>query len=250
MKQHPPVVEDGDAVRESEEHLHVVLDDEQGQRRGQRRDHRLHRRGLLGAHSRRGLVEEQDLRLEREGKSDLELALGAVGEVSGHRVEDISESERDGPGLGGFVDLAVARERLPCDVGDPVCDGAGDGEVLAHREVREQVVALEAAGEAEACPPVGRGAGDVHPGQMHRAGAGHDLAGDDVEQGGLAGSVRADEPVALAGCELESDRIGHDERAERVGDRLGVEDRRAHSVTPAAPAAGPPRAGRLRAARP
>ena len=82
-------------------------------------------------------------------------------------------------------------------------DGARDGKVLADRQVGEQVVPLEAAGEPLARAPVRRLARHVYSAQAHRAGVGDDLSRDDVEQRGLSGTVRADEPVALAGRELE-----------------------------------------------
>ena len=52
----------------------------------------------------------------------------------------------------------------------------------------------------------------------HSAGVGVKLAGDDPEQRRLAGAVRADEPDALAGPDLERDGVEHDHRPVRLGD--------------------------------
>jgi hypothetical protein len=76
------LVEHGDALGNGEDHLHVVLREEKGEA-ALARDaldelDRLPR--LLGRHAGRGLVEEEDLRLEGEGDAELELLLVAVRE--------------------------------------------------------------------------------------------------------------------------------------------------------------------------
>ena len=83
FRQHAAVVKDGDAVRQLHDHLHVVLDNEDGEIAGDAA-HQGH--GLVGlrrAHPGGWLVQAQELRLGCERNADLEVALLAVREIAG-----------------------------------------------------------------------------------------------------------------------------------------------------------------------
>ena len=69
-----------------------------------------------------------------------------------------------------------------------------------RREVGEEGVDLEGAGEAAADAGGDGGAGHVLAGEQDAAGVGGELAGDQVDERGLAGAVRADQRVAGAGA--------------------------------------------------
>ena len=74
----------------------------------------------------------------------------------------------------------------------------GDLDVVQHRELAEQADGLEGAGDAALGDQVGPQPGDVGAVQADRAAGGAQEAGDDVEQGGLAGAVGADDTEDLA----------------------------------------------------
>ena len=68
-----------------------------------------------------------------------------------------------------------------------------EADVLADREIGKQVGDLERAADAAAGALGGAEAGDVLAVEMHRARRRRQLAGHQVEVGGLAGAVRADD---------------------------------------------------------
>ncbi len=63
--------------------------------------------------------------------------------------------------------------------------------------------------------PVGRQPVEGLVAEAHAAGAGGENPGDEVEQGGLAGAVRADQAVDGAGLDREVDGIDRDEAWKR-----------------------------------
>src|SRR5216683_3047907 len=77
------VVEHRDVPRDSHDHLHVVLDEEDGDPLGEDLVDESHELDLLLWREASGrLVEQQEMRLRREGPRDLEAPLLAVGEVA------------------------------------------------------------------------------------------------------------------------------------------------------------------------
>src|SRR5262245_44531757 len=72
--------------------------------------------------------------------------------------------------------------------------------------------------------------GDVLVEQMDRAGVRRDLAGDLVEQGGLAGAVWADDQTPLTRRDDEIDVGGDAQPAERLAER--VDGERGHPCAP------------------
>ena len=103
------------------------------------------------------------------------------------------------------------------DVGQPV-PGVGRGEqVLADGEVVEQLQRLEGAGETGPRAAVRRPAGDVRAVPGHRAGREPVVAGHTVDQRGLAGAVRPEQPDHLTGTDGEVDVVERGETAEPLG---------------------------------
>ena len=117
---------------------------------------------------------------------------------------------------------------------------AADPDVVEHRLRAEQREVLEGAGDADLGDAVRR-AGE------HRAAFEQDIAAigrvepaDAVEQRGLAGAVRPDQPEDLALLDGERDAVERDDAAEAQSDVADFEQRRAPDG----------RAGRARAAAP
>jgi len=66
-------VQDRDAIGEPEDHVHVVLDDEERQRSVETGDERRDPLGLRGRHPGGRLVEQQHFGSAHEGERELEL---------------------------------------------------------------------------------------------------------------------------------------------------------------------------------
>ena len=100
----------GDAVRQFHHHLHVVLDDQDGEILGDA-PHQLHRVvRLRGAHAGGRLVEAQQLRLGGERDADLQVALLAVREIGGQLVGLVEQADGLQHRLGLVDDVAGSRD--------------------------------------------------------------------------------------------------------------------------------------------
>jgi len=139
------------AFAEVHDEAHVVLDQQDGHAFVGQRAHEARELGGLGVvEAGRGLVEDQQRRLQREGAGDLEVLALAVGQV--------------GRELAGKGFKAGAFQRLHREVADAARDGAppeqavpravahvaqrADRHVVEHRHVRQDAQVLEGAGDA------------------------------------------------------------------------------------------------------
>ena len=134
-----------------------MLDDEQRQGLGQRGEQLEDARGFLRTHARGRLIEKQQQGLLHERKTDLELALGAVGESGDPLAEVVGEPQAFGVLLGFLAQGGEASRAPPEHVADAVLQRAGERQILADGQPREEVVALEAARQSLARPRIRRG---------------------------------------------------------------------------------------------
>ncbi len=131
-----------------------------------------------------------------------------------------------------------------------------EGDVVDHARAAKQPRDLERARQAVAGAPVRRPGGDVGTGEDDRAAVARELAAELRHQGRLAGAVRADQGVDLAGVDVQVDAIGRDQPAEALLEAAHVEQRRGRraSCVMAATARGAASTGRrspgARTARP
>ena len=89
-------------------------------------------------------------------------------------------------------------------------------DIFLGGEGRKDAGDLERAREPEP-RALGRGQRrDVAAGEADGPGVGRDLAGQLPDQRRLAGAVRADQRMRLAGADVERDVVGRDQRAERL----------------------------------
>ena len=183
----------------------------------------------LGAgHAGRGLVEEQDLRLQAQRDRELDQALAAVGQLPDAVPRVLRE-------LQGLQQVHRLVDHVPPQAGGPKhgrggADALGDREVdvVQHREPAEQPIDLEGARDAE-LDPFGLGdARDVTSLEQHRARRGRDQAGQEIDERGLAGAVGTDQRVARAGLQAKVDVARGGERAEDATEAAGLEQGRAH----------------------
>ena len=124
----------------------------------------------------------------------------------------------------------LAVERAQDRLGAPEIEGVAalplqrDADVLEHRQVREDGRDLERAHEPEP-GDVGRlQARDVAALVDDRALGRRQELGQEVEAGGLAGAVRADERMDRAAPDLEIDTVDRGEALELLGQALRRQD--------------------------
>ena len=179
------------------------------------------------------LIEEQDGRIgDKQGGQLQQLAL-PVGEVAGGLVgqpRDADEVQQiHGPPLLG------RRARAAQDPAEPALVAlGGDEQVLQDGETHEQARELEGAPDAEVEHAVGRSVGDLVAAIAHGALLDALIAGDDIEERRLAGSVGADQAVDLALVDLQVTlRQGRD-AAVVLADALDLDEVR-HRAAPATP---------------
>ena len=145
-----------DLVAHLEHEGHVVLDEHDGHALGgQLAQQGAERRGLAFVESRRRLVEQEDVRLGRQGTRQLDEPGLAGRELVG---PDVGQVRRRPPAR-----AAPGRRRVGWRDGG----GPRPTRTLAMgRERTEQLETLERAGQPEARPPVGALGGDVGAAQQ------------------------------------------------------------------------------------
>ena len=111
---------------------------------------------------------------------------------------------------------AEGRHAAPPVVGVALALEHRDRHRFERRQCAEERVDLEGAREAGAHARLGPQGGDFAPGEKDLAAVGREHPGQQVDERGLAGAIRADERVAHAAGQLERDVLRHDERAEAL----------------------------------
>ena len=101
--------------------------------------------------------------------------------------------------------------------------GDRDAEGLERREIGEQLIDLERARDAEPHALVRLQVRNVAPVEPDAAGARPQYAGQEIDERGLAGAVRADQRVARAALDLQRDVARGGDAAEALVEMFGVE---------------------------
>src|SRR5664280_2855677 len=115
-------------------------------------------------------------------------------------------------------------------------------DIVEHAEIEEQRGDLERARQAQRAAPIHRQRGDVVAGKTDAAGIGPQLANELGDQRSLAGAVRPDHRVQLAGIHAERKIVGGDDALEALGQVVHLQQRLAHRRTFASSPTMPPRA--------
>ena len=102
----------------------------------------------------------------------------------------------------------------------------GERDIVVGREIGEDAGDLERVGDAEPHAQVGRHCGDVVAVEGDGAGRRQQAAGDQADEGGLAGAVRADQRTDLAGQDREVDMVDSLQAAEVAAEPGGCDERR------------------------
>ena len=219
------VIEHRDRLADSHNQIHIVFDQHDGDlERVPDLDDVLHQLRRLGrVHARRRLVQQKQGRVGTQGADDLQPALGAVGQGAGLHIRHVRHVE-DGQQLQGPL---VGHLLLL-----PVLGGTEDAaphvvvhlgvhahlHVVFHREVVEQADVLEGPGDARPVDLGGVHAVGVFAVQQNGALGGLIDLGQQVEDGGFAGAVGADEAGDLLATLDLGDAAPTERRRERHED--------------------------------
>ncbi len=149
-------------------------------------------------HARGRLVEQQHPRAAGDGERDLQQPLLAVGHAGSALMHDIGEMKARQHVGGLFDQFRLAADRAPPRATGAAAFGNGEADAFQRRELAEQLVDLEGAGEAARHPPMRFESGDVLPVETDSAGARAQQPGQQIDQRGLAGAVRPDQRMASA----------------------------------------------------
>ena len=214
------------AVGEREHQIHVVLDQEHGDvaRQGRHRGEDIV--ALAFGNAGGGLVQQQHARFGGNRDRDLEQALLAVRQCRGELVHDVEQMEarqifRD---LG--VDVVAGAHPPPpvAAAAEPFRYRKPDG--LERRQIGIELVDLEGARQPAQHAGMHRHIGDVVAFQQDAAAIGLEHAGQQIDDGGLAGAVRADQGVAGALLDPERKLAGDLEPAELLFQPSGFQRER------------------------
>src|SRR6185312_15853629 len=182
-----------DALGEAEHHVHVVLDEQHRDVVGQRRESLENLGAFLLRHARRPLA-------------------------VGTELEPVEQFVR-------LVDLGMtSRETLERIDAEAVALRDRQHRGFERRQMREQRVDLEGAHQAAPYPVLRRRARDVFAVQLYAAARRLQHAGQQVDEGALAGTVGTDQRVARAARQLERYVLRDTKRAEGTVESLGLED--------------------------
>ena len=171
-----------------------------------------------------GPVREGARHFDSPGRSQRQHRRADVGDAA--QVEQVDQVVDPGS-LGGGRPVERARgEEVAPQPAALVADPVAEDHVLADREAHEQLELLEGPGEPEARALRRRRAGDLASTEEDVAGLGSEQPREHVEQRGLAGAVRSDEPDDAGGRDHEAHVADRDEPAEAHGDVAGLDRRR------------------------
>ena len=131
--------------------------------------------------------------LLHEEHADFQPLLLAVAEDAGLGVELVRQADLCGDVLALLLDFRRAAEHQAAD--HAAAGGVGEFEVFENGEVFVNRRVLEFPADAGADDPVFPDAAEFLALELDAAAGGERLAADQVEHGGLAGAVRADDDV-------------------------------------------------------
>src|SRR5215469_1974816 len=241
-----PVVEDGHLVTQPHHELHVVLhDEERGPTPVQRADPLGDGADQGRVHPTGGLVEQDDLRFGDQHVGQLQqlaLTVGqGLGAVTGQFGYPGELQQLHRPLAGGCAARPGERVAEPPGLPGPLLVVRGHDHVLHDGQPGEDPGQLERPADTPREDLVRGQAGDLGFVEVDVAAVHPPVAGDHVEQGGLPGAVRPDQPGDTAAFDLDRAVMERLHPAVRLRDALRSEQRR-HDALPVVGSAGLPAA--------
>src|SRR5258708_2667974 len=228
LDQHFALHQNGDALREAEHQIHVVLDDQDRDVLGELVEHLQDAMRFQRRHARGGLVEEQHLGVQSERDRDFHQALFPVRQVEDADARVLGEPERGEQFHALVADVAVGACRAQHARRDAAALGHRERHVVEHRKAAEEGVDLEGSPQSELHALGLPRSRDVFPAEHDPAGGGGQHAGEHIDEGGLSGTVRTDERVARARLQPAIYAGGHGERAEALAQAARLQSGDAH----------------------
>ena len=179
---------------------------------------------LVAVEARRGLVETEQARLHGDRPRDPDELPLTLGQLARHRLREHPDREEVERGVGRGRIAGGTTDELGGE-GEPGGALGRDHEVLAHREIVEQLRALPGAGEPATGACVRRHTREIVSVELGTAGVPHETR-DRVDEGRLAGSVRPDQPDQLTLLDDDVDLVDGAHAAETHGQAGRREDGR------------------------
>ena len=210
-----------DLVGDVLDEFHVVLDH---QHRAVLDDLVQQLRGLdalADTHAGDRLVEHQEVRVLNQQHADLQPLLLAVAEQFRRHVETVLQEDHLGDFLDAVAHDGVALERQGAEHAPAAREG--NLEILEHREVVIDRRGLEFAPDARLHDLVLLHLREVLVTKMDRTRRRLGLAADQIEHGGFAGTVGADDDADLVLLDIEGQVVDRLEAVERHGQSLDRE---------------------------
>ena len=164
--------------------------------------------------ARRRLVEHHQVGVGDDRHPDLELPLLTMGEVADGRLEAVAEPHRPGCVASPDPPLLVDRRSPQRSVATVPADDR-EVQVVLDREAGEEARPLVGAGDPEARPATRGQQRAVDALDPDPAGGRPDVAGHDVEQRRLAGTVGTEDRQPLALDDIEIDAAQGEKATER-----------------------------------
>ena len=170
-------------------------------------DQRMHARGFFRAHAGGRLVEQEHARLAGERERDFELALAAVADVADRGCPSMSASPTR---AGDRVGLRVHRGRRCASAARrrgarPSRSAQASARLSRTVKSGNRLLRWNDRAMPMRARLVTSSAVTSRPSKQHGAAIRPQVAGEQVEIGGLAGAIRADDGVAPARLEGEAD---------------------------------------------
>ena len=185
------------------------------------------------AHALGGFVEQHQFGVHRQCGGDLQCAFAAIRQVDGGFIGQLFEAHFGQQLTRPAVELVERGFTLPEMVGRTQAALQPQAHVFEQRQVRENGRDLERADDAAPCDLCGLFAGDVLPVEQDGARRGLQEFGQQVEAGGFACAVGADERMDGTPAHCEVDIADRREAFELFGEMVGLEDGLAHCAAAA-----------------
>ena len=224
-RDHLAELEHDDAVADRHHQPHVVIDQERCRARVRDASQPLPEiLALAGIEPGRGLVEAEQAGSHRDCPRHADELPLTLRQLSRHRVRDADEVEQPECLLGRLSGRDSSPDDL-CGEGQERGPLRSHSQVLAHREVVEQLRALPRPREAAPGAGVRRQSGEIPSVELDHARVANE-AGDRVDEGRLAGAVGTDQADELSLLDGEIDAFDCVHAAETDREAVRREDDR------------------------
>ncbi len=222
--QHGPALQHRDAVGDGGDDFHVVLHHEDRAAGRHLLDELRDAVHVLVAHALRGLVEQHQLGLHRQRRGDLQRALAAVRQVDGDLVGQVGKAHLREQLARPAVEVRQAALAFPEMERRAQAALQAEAHVLGERQVREHGRYLKRADHPAPGDLRRRLAGDVRAIEGDGAGRGFEELGQQVEAGGLARAVGADQRMDGTAAHRQVHIAHRGEALEFLGEMAGFEN--------------------------